>query len=214
MQIIISQVLCFQISVEGDKQRFLPFLPRGSTTCLTRFQLRNDALFQQHLHVSDELRRHLEENAAGECFIEVAADDVEPVQLSPPADSPIAPSCITSRSLEASQTFMTPLRFSLLTFATQVGANVTSDLPAGTTPASQASAMQLSVSRFSQLAGSVEVKQQETAVKISGIQLAQPHAVFLKNLSLRSLRWPLWHPRRCKPAQCYLRQHCLSSSSL
>ena len=90
---------------------FSLFCLRGSITSLTRFQLRNDALFQQHLHVSDELRRHLEENAAGECFIEVAADDVEPIQSSPPADSPIAPSRITSRSLEASQTFMTPLRF-------------------------------------------------------------------------------------------------------
>ena len=125
MQIIISQVLCFQISVEGDKQRFLPFLPRGSITSVTRFQLRNDALFQQHLHVSDELRRHLEENAAGEHVIEVAADDVEPVQSSPPADSPITPCCITSRSLEASQTFMTPLRFAPVMLATKVLAAVT-----------------------------------------------------------------------------------------
>jgi hypothetical protein len=90
----------------------VPFfdLNLGSNMSVIHLQLQNDSVFQQHLHVSDELRRHLEENAAGQVFTAVATNDAEPLQSSPPADSPIAPSCVTSRSLEASGTYMTPLR--------------------------------------------------------------------------------------------------------
>lgn len=81
---------------------------------MIHLQLRNDAIFQQHVQVSGELRRHLEENAAGEVFVSVAANDVDPLQSSPLADSPVASSYVASRSLEASGTYMAPLRFTLL----------------------------------------------------------------------------------------------------
>jgi hypothetical protein len=100
-------MLRLQIPFEGAVKPFFD-LNLGSDMSVILLQLQNDSVFQQHLHVSDELRRHLEENAAGQVFAAVA--DAEPLQSSPPADSPIAPSRVTSRSLEASGTYMTPLR--------------------------------------------------------------------------------------------------------
>lgn len=109
------------ISLKCFVSKFLLKVPRSilfvssyisiQVASLIHSQLRNDAIFQQHVQVSGELRRHLEENAAGEVFVSVAANDVEPLQSSPLADSPVASPYVTSRSLEASGTYMAPLRF-------------------------------------------------------------------------------------------------------
>jgi len=128
-------------------------------------QLRNDALFKQHLHVTDELRRHLEENAVGEGGVAVVADDVEPVQSSPPADSPCASSCVTSRSLDA---YMTPLRFMQQLFICLNRRN----LSAGTTPVNPASPMQLAALKTYQPEATAGAGVQAAAAKILGGQLA------------------------------------------
>ena len=128
---------------------------------MIHLQLRNDAIFQQHVQVSGELRRHLEENAAGEVFVSVAANDVDPLQSSPLADSPVASSYVASRSLEASGTYMAPLRFTTTCLLCTSISNVLSVSP-GTTPANPVSAMHIVGSRFAQLAGTAEAGKHAT----------------------------------------------------
>lgn len=175
------------------------FVGSLSNLRITLLQLQSDAIFQRHLHVSDELRGHLEENALGD-----TAGGAEPAQSSPPVDSPAAPSRVTSQSLEASQTYMATLRCALSAQTFSNCANSSS----GTMPVSLASAGL----KISQPAGTTVAAAHAVPVKTLG---GQPAPSLMKPLWSRlqpPLLPPLQHLRRCRQVPCFL-QLCYRSLS-